>query len=192
MYLNAGDWSLLTSLTFGASLLYLFLAIYGAMGGKDRFIRFDAPGVVEFELEWPGTYVVYHEFPRTPDSKGEMKSGNPQDLEARLQSVDSSAMIPLELPSKPYTFNIQRSRANGAFEFYADAAGAYRFSSEFATGKENIPLRLVIIPSPAGRALRVFGVATVLLLAAILSILGLAYWLNRRRRLQHMATDAAA
>jgi hypothetical protein len=192
MYLTAGDWSLLTSLTFGVSLVYLFVAIYGAMGGNDRFIRFDAPGVVEFDLEWPGTYVVYHEYPRTADSLGVMKAGRPEDLVARLQQQNSGAVIPLSAPSREYTFNIQRSRADGVFEFEVDAAGGYRFSSEFAEGKDEVPMRLVIIPSPAGRALRVFGVATVALCFAVLAILGLAYFLNSRRRRQRLAKAAAA
>lgn len=192
MYLSTGDWALLSSLTFGASLLYLFMAIYGAMGGKDRFIRFDAPGAVEFELDWPGTYIVYHEFPRTADSKGIMKAGNPADLVARLQALGGGDLVELKPPARDYSFNIQRSKAEGAFEFHVDSAGAYRFISEFAQGKENIPMRLVIIPTPAGRAMRVFALASGLLLVAVLLIVALAYGLNSRRRKQALARAAAA
>lgn len=181
IYLTAGDWSLLTSLAFAGMLMYLFVVIYGIVGGEERFIRFPAPGAIEFSLKWPGTYIIYQEFPRTPDSKGEMRPGAPKDMIVRMQHLDSGASVDVLPTTEVHRFNLQRMFAEGVYQFDAPAAGTFRFTSDFESGKETNDFDLLIIPTPAGRPMRVFYIGTALLLAVIVLLFVLAYGMNRRR-----------
>ncbi|MFM1920072.1 MAG: hypothetical protein RLZZ303_1706 [Candidatus Hydrogenedentota bacterium] len=182
LYLSPGDWSILTSLAFGGMLLYLFVVIYGTVGTQDRFIRFDAPGVIEFDLEWSGTYIVYHEFDRTADNKGEIRPAQGGALVARLQAAGGGAMYPVEPAPEGHEYKMQRMLAEGMYQFTVEQAGRYRFVTEYKSGDGGAPIRMVIIPTPAGRALRVFYLGTAMAVLIFVGVLGLAYLMNRRGR----------
>jgi hypothetical protein len=192
IYLTAGDWSILTSLAFGGMLMYLFIVIYGIMGVQERFIRFSAPGEIEFPLKWAGTYIIYQEFPRTPDSKGEMRPGTPKEMIARMQQLDSGAQVEVLPTTEQHRFNLQRMMAEGVFQFDAPGPGNYRFTSEFQAGKETNAFDMVLIPTPAGRPMRVFWIGTALLLSVVVLLFLLAYGINWYRARKLVAPAGAA
>ncbi len=182
IHLTASDWSILSSLAFGGMLLYLFVVIYGTVGSQDRFINFDAPGVIEFQLDWSGTYIVYQEYDRTPDTKEIIRPATTKGLIARLQNVDSGEIIPVIPAPEGHEYKLQRILAEGAFQFDVPKGGKYRFATEFEQGMPESALRLVIIPTPAGRAMRVFLLGTAMALTIFSFVFGLAYAMNRRNR----------
>ncbi len=182
IHLTASDWSILSSLAFGGMLLYLFVVIYGTVGSQDRFIRFDAPGVIEFDLDWSGTYIVYQEYDRTPDKKDIIRPATTLGLLARLQAVEGGELIPVTPAPEGHEYKLQRILAEGAFQFDVAKPGQYRFATEFEQGREVAPLRLVIIPTPAGRAMRVFLVGSAMMFFIFTLVMTLAYVMNRRNR----------
>jgi len=188
IYLTAGDWSILTSLAFGGMLMYLFIVIYGIMGSQERFVRFTAPGEIEFSLKWPGTYVIYQEYPRTPDNKGEMRPGAPKDMVVRMQHLDSGAIVDVIPAVEEHRYKIQRILAEGVYEFNAPASGNFRFTSEFQPGKETNVFDMVLLPTPIGQPLRVFWIGTALLMGVVALLFGLAYGINAYRARKAGAT----
>jgi len=190
VYLTAGDWSILTSITFGGMLIYLFIVMYGTVGGQDRFIRFDAPGEIELTLDWSGTYMIFQEFRRTPDSKGEMRPGTADSLVARMQNVETGETIDLTTPTEIHRFNLQRMTAEGVYEFTIEQAGTYRFLTEYAQGKQSVPLRFVFTPRPVGQQLRFFFLGTAFITGVLVLVFTLAYGINWRRGLTYAKQSA--
>jgi len=189
--LSPGHWAILASLTFASTLVFVFICISGVAGGPDRFVRFEAPGIQELELPSAGRYILYHEFDRTQDSQGEVRPGQIDHLTASLQSMPAGERVDL-LPASDDAqgYVIRRVKGEPLYEFEIPNAGTWRLASEYVGIDEAEPVRLSIIPNPAGAAMRAFMRGLTFQIFAFAGIVALAYFFRWRNIKAHAAETA--
>lgn len=179
-HLSPGHWALLAALMFGSTLLFILIVVWGVAGGDDRFVRFDAPGVIDLELPSAGRYILYHEFERTPDSKGEVRPGTLDGIIANIQEMPAGERVEM-LPADPSArYVIQRIIGEPIYEFVLPRGGTWRLATELKQDAGTAKARLSIIPNPAGRAMQAFYTGLAFQVAALALITLLAYYLRWR------------
>ena len=177
--LTAGNWALLATLMFGSTLVFLFICIHGVAGGPQRFVRFEAPGVQEIALPLAGSYLLYHEFDRTPDSQGEIRPATLESMIINVQSAESGEIVDAVPVRGEPGYVLRRLVGEPIYRFEIPAAGLWRIASEIKNDPEGTA-RLSVIPNPQGHAMRAFMRGFAFQIGAFIAIVLLAYYLRKR------------
>ncbi|MBI1317754.1 MAG: hypothetical protein GC168_02250 [Candidatus Hydrogenedens sp.] len=181
--LTPGNWAVLAALTFGSTLLFIFIVVWGIAADREHFIRFKAPGVIDLDLPAAGRYVLYCEYTLTPDSQGHMRPGIIDQIVPNMQAVPDGDRVEMEPADKNGQYKLQRTIGEPINEFVLPRGGTWRLTTELAIDADGETANLAIIPNPAGRAMRAFFAGFVFQMLALLGITALAYamrWRNMR------------
>ena len=189
--LSAGNWALLATLMFGSTLVFLFICIRGVAGGPDRFVRFEAPGVQEIALSSAGSYLLYHEYDRTPDSQGKIRPDTVESMNVSVQSAESGEIVDVTPARGEPGYVLRRIVGEPVYRFEIPAAGLWRIATELQGGQEGTA-RLSVIPNPQGYAMRAFMRGFAFQVGAFVAIVLLAYYLRARGIKANEAEPGAA
>lgn len=129
--LSLGEWALLVLFLVVGLGYALWSAILGMAQGQDQLSAFTVPGEVLFEIERPGSYLIYNKIQRSADSQEFIRPPGYRDLRVDIQHVESGERLPLEDAREEASFVIRRSLAESLYRFRASQPGQYRALAQY-------------------------------------------------------------
>ena len=129
--LSIGEWViLLLILTIGLGYA-LWSAMLGMSQGQEQVTVFTVPGEVTFELDRPGSYLIYNKVQRSADSQDEIRPPGLNQLRLNVQHVASGERLQLEDARGESNYAIRRTLAESLYRFRAGEKGAYFALAEY-------------------------------------------------------------
>ena len=178
--LGVGRWVAILLVFFGGVALFMTVVIYGLAGPSSERITFEAPGRAIVQLPAAGSYVLYHEFPRTQDSQGLQRPEGSELIAVTLTNERTGARIEVDQPETRRSYTIRRRFAESIREFTVGHAGTFRFETDFPRGTPAPDMTLVALQPYPQRLARTAPRALGVLLGTAL-LISLLTWRPSRK-----------